>query len=57
VGRSKKYFTVEEKKEAGKKASKKYYWKNKSEIDRKATERYQNSKKDGNSLPTQKESR
>lgn len=43
--------------EASRLASKKYYWKNKSEIDRKATERYQNSKKDGNSVPAQKKAR
>lgn len=44
MGRLKKYFTVEEKKEAAKQASKKYYWKNKDKIDQMAKIRYKNNK-------------
>jgi hypothetical protein len=54
VGRLKKYFTLEEKKEAAKVASKKYYWKNKSRIDNYMKNKYKNNKKDGNSLSTSK---
>lgn len=46
MGRLKKYFSTEEKKEAAKAASKKYYWKNKDKIDSKAKIYYKN-KKDG----------
>jgi hypothetical protein len=52
VGRLKKHFTIEEKKEAARLASKKYYWKNKSEIDQKATKKYKNNKKNGSSIST-----
>jgi hypothetical protein len=40
MGRNKKYKTLEEKKEAQKKWSKLYYWKNKEKQDEKARERY-----------------
>jgi hypothetical protein len=44
MGRNKKYNTLEEKKEAQKKWSKLYYWKNKEKQDEKARERYKKRK-------------
>lgn len=50
MGRIKKYQTLEEKQEADKQASKRYYWKNKEKEDEKARKRYhrnlQNNKSD-----------
>lgn len=45
MGRNKKYTTIEEKKEAQKKWSKEYYWKNKEKIDERIRENYRNTKK------------
>jgi hypothetical protein len=45
MGRNKKYATFEEKKEAQKKWSKEYYWKNKEKIDERIRENYRNTKK------------
>lgn len=44
MGRLRKYKTEEEKREAQKKWSKAYYWKNKKTIDEKAKERYRKRK-------------
>jgi hypothetical protein len=44
MGRIKKYLTEEEKIQAQKDWSKKYYWKNKEQEDEKARQRYQTSK-------------
>jgi hypothetical protein len=49
MGRIKKYLTKEEKFQAQKEWSKKYYWKNKEQEDEKARQRYQNNK---NILPS-----
>jgi hypothetical protein len=40
MGRRRKYFTDEEKKEANRAKVLRYYWNNKEECDRKARERY-----------------
>ena len=40
MGRVKKYKSIEDKKNANNIASKKYYWKNKETIDKRAKEKY-----------------
>jgi len=49
MGRERKYYTKEEKLEASKNASKKYYWKNKEAEDAKARLRYKLKKFGDNS--------
>ena len=44
MGRIKKYSTKEEKLQAQKEWSKKYYWKNKEQEDEKARQRYKKNK-------------
>jgi len=44
MGRIKKYLTKDEKIQAQKEWSKKYYWKNKKQEDEKAKQRYRNNK-------------
>ena len=46
MGRLKKYYTKEEKKESIRLKSKRYYWKNKEKIDAKAKARYHKNKLD-----------
>lgn len=44
MGRIKKYLTEDEKIQAQKEWSKKYYWKNKKQEDEKSKQRYRNNK-------------
>lgn len=46
MGRLKKYNTLEDKKEAQRSWSRKYYWKNKKSIDKKANRKYHESKEE-----------
>jgi hypothetical protein len=54
MGRIKKYLTKEEKFQAQKEWSKKYYWKNKEQEDEKARQRYQNNKNNKLNKPNYK---
>ena len=45
MGRLKKYHTDEERKDANRQKSKRYYWKNKEKVDAKNKKRYHEKKK------------